>query len=133
MIYGVAILAGCFLLGKVLGETLGHALGIDANVGGVGFSMVLLILATQWMQRKGALTIPMERGIIFWSNMYIPVIVAMSAIQNVKGALSGGVLAVLAGILPTALCLMLIPRLSRIREKPVSEHEVLDRPKENGS
>ncbi len=41
VIYGVAILAGSFMLGQMIGEMLGSWLGIDANVGGVGFAMVL--------------------------------------------------------------------------------------------
>jgi malonate transporter MadL subunit len=45
--------------------------------------------------------------------MYIPVIVAMSATQNVAVALSGGMLAILAGVIPTAIAFFLIPVLSR--------------------
>ena len=116
MIYGVAILAACFLMGKVLGEYLGLLIGIDANVGGVGFSMILLIAAAQWMHNHKRLTVHLESGIVFWSNLYIPVIVAMSAIQNVKGALSTGMIAVLAGIIPTALCFLLVPWLSRLNQ-----------------
>lgn len=114
MIYGVAILAACFLVGKVLGEYLGHLIGIDANVGGVGFAMILLIAITQWIHNLKRIDVQLEAGIVFWSNLYIPVIVAMSAIQNVKGALSSGMIAVLAGIIPTALCFFLVPWLSRL-------------------
>ncbi len=114
MIYGVAILAACFLMGKVLGEGLGQLIGIDANVGGVGFSMILLIAATQWMHNRRWLTEQFESGVVFWSNLYIPVIVAMSVIQNVKGALSSGVIAILTGIIPTALCFFLVPWLSNL-------------------
>ena len=114
MIHGVALLAACFLVGRVLGEYLGIWIGIDANVGGVGFSMVLLIGAVQWMHNHGRLNPQFESGVIFWGNLYIPVIVAMSAVQNVKGALSSGLIAVLAGIIPTALCFLLVPWLSRL-------------------
>ena len=116
MIYGVAILAACFLAGKVIGEFLGKLLGIDANVGGVGFSMILLILVMQWMHKTNRLSAQLESGVLFWSNLYIPVIVAMSAVQNVKGALSSGMIAVLAGTIPTALCFFLIPWLSRLSQ-----------------
>lgn len=117
MIYGVAVLAACFLLGQLGGEWLGQILGIDANVGGVGFAMVLLIFSNQWMHKKGLVNREIESGIIFWSNLYIPVIVAMSANQNVKGALSGGWMAVLAGTIPTAACVLLIPVLSKWSRK----------------
>lgn len=116
MVYGVAILAACFLVGKVMGEYLGQLMGIDANVGGVGFSMILLIIVSHWLERKKWFDKTVESGILFWSNLYIPVIVAMSAIQNVKGALSSGMMAVAAGIIPTALCFLLIPWLSRLNQ-----------------
>lgn len=116
MIYGVAILAACFLAGKVIGEFLGKLLGIDANVGGVGFSMILLILVMQWMHKTNRLSAQLESGVVFWSNLYIPVIVAMSAVQNVKGAMSSGMIAVLAGTIPTAFCFFLIPWLSRLSQ-----------------
>jgi malonate transporter MadL subunit len=114
MIYGVALLAICFILGKVAGELLGAWLGIDANIGGVGFSMVLLIFSMQWLHRLRAHDTQLEGGILFWSNLYIPVIVAMSAIQNVKGALGGGLVAVLAGVVPAAVCVALVPRIARL-------------------
>ena len=46
-IYGLGILAACFLAGQLLGEMLGRLIGIDANVGGVGFAMILLIVANE--------------------------------------------------------------------------------------
>ncbi|MBS1544837.1 MAG: malonate transporter subunit MadL [Bacteroidetes bacterium] len=113
MIYGIAVLSACFLLGQLIGIWLGQWLGIDANVGGVGFAMILLILSNQWLRTRKLFTADMEGGIVFWSNLYIPVIVAMSATQNVKGAISGGWMALLAGTIPTALCVLLIPVLSR--------------------
>ncbi|MEC8918299.1 MAG: malonate transporter subunit MadL, partial [Pseudomonadota bacterium] len=36
VIYGVALLAGCMLVGLIIGDVLGQLLGIDANLGGVG-------------------------------------------------------------------------------------------------
>ncbi len=121
IIYGVAVLAACFLAGKVVGEYLGQLIGIDANVGGVGFSMILLILVTQWLRKVKGWNTQAEAGVLFWSNLYIPVIVAMSAIQNVKGALSSGMIAVLTGIIPTALCFLLVPWLSRKRNAMIEQ------------
>ena len=34
LIYGVALLATCLVIGMLVGQALGAALGIDANVGG---------------------------------------------------------------------------------------------------
>ena len=114
MIYGVALLAACYLLGQSIGELMGHWLNINSNVGGVGFAMLLLIVANQWMHERKWLTAEMENGILFWSNLYIPVIVAMSAIQDVKAAISGGTLALLAGMVPVVLCIVVLPLLMRI-------------------
>jgi malonate transporter MadL subunit len=55
----------------------------------------------------------MGEGVMFWSKMYIPVIVAMSSIQNVRVAFNNGFLALLAGILPVAICLIFMPILSK--------------------
>lgn len=109
IIYGVALLAFCFLTGNYIGDILGALLGVKANVGGVGFAMLLLIILTNkgidagWLDKKG------QEGIAFWSAMYIPIVVAMSSIQDVVAALSGGTIAVLGGVLGVArsprLCL----------------------------
>lgn len=114
LVYGVAILAGCFIVGQLVGQLLGRVLDIDANVGGVGFGMFLLILVQQWMHKRAWLTPEMDSGINFWNKMYIPVIVAMSSIQNVKAAFSSGLVAILAGIIPTIICFLLVPVVSKI-------------------
>lgn len=114
MIYGVAILSACFLVGKIIGELLGQWVGIDANVGGVGFSMILLIFSMQWFHKVIGKNEHLEAGVVFWSNLYIPVIIAMSAVQNVKGAISTGFIAVMAGVIPTAICFFLVSLISRL-------------------
>ncbi len=114
LIRGVALLAACFIIGQLLGETLGRWLHIDANVGGVGFAMILLILSQNELEKRGLFSKEMEEGVLFWSKMYIPVIVAMSAIQNVRVALSSGMVALLAGIIPVALCLAMMPLISKL-------------------
>jgi len=123
MIYGVALLAACYLVGQTIGELLGRWLNINSNVGGVGFAMLLLILVNQWMHQRKWLTADMEKGILFWSNLYIPVIVAMSSIQDVKAATSGGMVALLAGIIPVALCILMLPLLMRIGTNEVQKIE----------
>lgn len=121
MIYGVALLAACYLVGQTIGELLGRWLNINSNVGGVGFAMLLLILVNQWMHHRQWLTAEMEKGILFWSNLYIPVIVAMSSIQDVQAATAGGMVALFAGIIPVALCIMMLPLLMRIGNKEVQK------------
>lgn len=46
--------------------------------------------------------------------MYLPIIVAMAATQNVNAALSGGSVAILVGIIGTTVCFMLVPLVARI-------------------
>ena len=113
IIYGVALLAFCSLTGNYIGDILGALLGVKANVGGVGFAMLLLIILTNkgidagWLDKKG------QEGIAFWSAMYIPIVVAMSSIQDVVAALSGGTIAVLGGVLGVALGFVFIPILRK--------------------
>jgi malonate transporter MadL subunit len=116
-IHGVGILAFCYLAGQLVGELLGKLLGINANVGGVGFAMILLITINEWMSERDLIKPPARQGVLFWSAMYIPVIIAMSATQNVKAAFSGGFVALLAGIIPTLGMLFLVPIVSRLSKK----------------
>ena len=113
-IYGVAVLAVCFLLGQLTGELLGNLIGIDGNIGGVGFAMLLLILVSTLLTKKGWLNDTSEKGIAFWSAMYLPVVIAMSASQNVKAALSGGWAAVIIGIIGTGISFLVIPLIAKI-------------------
>ena len=99
-------------------------MGIEANVGGVGFAMLLLILSSDWLSKRGFLKSETTSGIGFWNQMYIPIIVAMAATQNVAGAISGGLLALMAGIIPTAAAFMMIPVLARyFKPKNVNDTE----------
>ncbi len=117
-IYGVALLAGCYLLGKLMGDVLGIWIGVDGNVGGVGFAMALLILVNTYLQNRKLIDPPTESGLLFWSAMYIPIVVAMSATQNVKAALTGGWVALLVGVFATLACFLLVPVLSKIGKAP---------------
>jgi malonate transporter MadL subunit len=119
-IYGVAILAGCFLAGQLIGSYLGVWLGINGNVGGVGFGMLFLILLNSKMSKSGQFVNQTKDGILFWSSMYIPIIIAMSATQNVKAALTGGWVAVVAGIGATSVCVILIPHISKLSKSKSS-------------
>lgn len=122
-IYGVALLAFYFLVGKLLGTTLGAWMGIDGDVGGVGFAMILLVFGNAFLKRRGWLEAPTAGGILFWSSMYIPIIVAMAATQNVKAAISGGPLAILAGGVATAGAFLLVPLISKIGADPGNQAE----------
>jgi malonate transporter MadL subunit len=131
VIYGVSLLAGCLLVGLFLGDLLGALIGVQANVGGVGLAMILLIVLSDGLRRRGRLTPVTEQGVLFWSAIYIPVVVAMAAKQNVIAAVKGGPAAILAGVGAVALGFLLVPLLSRLGGGPRSE-QLSTTPSEGG-
>jgi len=112
-IYGTALLSLCLLTGLTVGRLIGAALGVEADIGGVGIAMILLIVGCDALQRRGLMKTPTESGITFWGQMYVPIVVAMAASQNVLGALSGGVMAVVAGVTTVGLSFVLVAALAR--------------------
>lgn len=123
-IYGVALLAACFLMGKLLGLLLGQLINIKGDIGGVGFAMLLLMISSIYLRKKKWLAIETEKGVWFWSSMYIPIIVAMTSTLNVRAALSGGFLAVIVGIGATVVCMLLVPLFSKIgRQDKLDSHK----------
>jgi len=121
VIYGVSILAGCYLVGTIVGEFIGMLMGVDSNVGGVGVAMLLLIIIVDKLIKSGKISKPALDGLSFWNQMYIPVIIAMAASQNVVGALAGGPLAILAGIAVVVISWACVPLLSG---KPKTDEEI---------
>ena len=114
VIYGVALLSFCMLAGIFIGEMIGKAIGIDANVGGVGIAMLMLIIFSNSPSKRYKLSSITESGVNFWSAMYIPIVVAMAAKQNVIAALSSGWMAIIAGILAVIVSFLMIPLLAKI-------------------
>ena len=102
VIYGVALLSFCMLIGVFVGDVLGDWIGVQANVGGVGIAML-------------------ESGIGFWSAMYIPIVVAMAAKQNVIAAISSSWLAIIAGVMAVAASFAMIPILVRFGKRFYSD------------
>ena len=114
IIYGTAILAACHLLGVWIGDLLGIAIGVKANVGGVGIAMMLLIAVRVQLARRGLMPHTTELGVGFWAAMYIPVVVAMASTQNVVAALKGGPVALTAAIGAVVLCAATIALINRL-------------------
>ena len=121
VIYGVALLAFCMLTGVFLGDLLGQLIGVQANVGGVGLSMLLLIVLVNQKHQRFNISVPTEKGINFWNAMYVPIVVAMAARQDVAGATEGGLLAVVAGVAAVTVSFALVPILSKIGNKTSTE------------
>tara|TARA_B100001540_G_scaffold265941_1_gene246727 strand:- start:351 stop:707 length:357 start_codon:yes stop_codon:yes gene_type:complete len=117
VIYGIALLGVCTLLGLFAGELLGSLFGIDANVGGIGIAMFLLMCATSFFKERFEIGNVSEKGITFWSMIYIPIVVAMAAKQNVVGAIDGGFMALMAGLLVVAVSFIFVPIISNFKRK----------------
>jgi malonate transporter MadL subunit len=114
IIYGVALLAACMLAGNVIGELIGMAIGVSSNVGGVGLAMLLLVFVVYRLQKAGWLDTSSRRGVEFWSSLYIPIVVAMAASQNVVGAVTGGPVALVGGLVVVAVSFALVPVIARM-------------------
>lgn len=113
IIYGTALLAFCHLTGLLLGELLGIAIGAKTNVGGVGIAMLMLIVLKIYLHKRGYMPKETEAGVGFWGAMYIPVVVAMAANQNVVAAIKGGPVAILSALGAVAICAVCIAVLVR--------------------
>ena len=127
-IYGVALMAICSLIGVGIGDFLGDSLHVKANLGGVGFAMILLLMARAWLQRNKALSSGIVLGTEFWATMYVPIAVALASIQDVASAVTGGPMVLVAGCITFLVCAILVGVFSRFdkhREKPESKEPIL--------
>ena len=118
VIYGGALVSVCMLVGVLGGDLLGQVMQVEANVGGVGIAMLLLLLLSNLGGKEAALSPITEKGLGFWSAMYIPIVVAMAARQNVAEALSGGWMAIVAGGAAVAASFAMIPVLAHFGREP---------------
>ena len=116
VIYGIALLGICTLIGLFAGQLLGSWFGIDANVGGIGIAMLLLMYFSNTSNAHFKIGDMSEKGITFWSMIYIPIVVAMAAKQNVIGAIDGGFMALFAGIFAVLVSFIFIPIISNFEK-----------------
>lgn len=112
MVSGMMLLAACLLLGRCLGGLLAGQLGVEGDVGGVGFAMLALMLGMVAIRNSGLDGPAFRSSLEYWSAMYIPIVVAMAATQNVWGALRGGGMAVTAGLVAVVVAWCLVPLLA---------------------
>lgn len=112
-----------YVLRFFAGDIIGEAIGIGSNVGGVGFAMFLLLLATDKMKERGKLSKDISEGIAFWQAMYIPIVIAMTATQDVVAAVSSGFLAIAAGIAVVLVGFILVWLSSFLPGSKVTEKE----------
>ena len=114
MIYGVATLAACMLLGTVIGTAFGNLIGAGTEIGSVGFAMLLLILV-----QKPAFI----QGISYWKAMFIPVVIAMTATQDVFHMLSSSIVAIAAGAAAVGFSFLMLFVLHKIDQKKGDEEK----------
>ncbi len=126
MIYGVALLAGCMFAGSFVGNLLGLLTGLDSDIGGVGFAMLLLLLITNSPKITKLFPKEYSKGVNFWQSMYIPVTIAMSASQNVVSAINGGILALVLGVGVVLIMLFLIPVLNKFTPKTTESKDMTE-------
>lgn len=117
IIYGTALLAVCHLLGIIIGDLIGRALGMTTNVGGVGIAMLLLIVSRIYLHESGRLCATSESGVHYWGAIYIPVVVAMAMQQNVVAALKGGPVALIAAVGSVVLCGLFVSFINRMESE----------------
>src|SRR3954453_14865027 len=103
-IFCVTLLAICTLIGVFIGDLLGVAINVKANVGRAGIAMMLIIAARVWLTPHGGLPHGIKLGVEFWATMYIQIVVAMAAQQNVVAAVRGGPVVLIAGLGAVSLC-----------------------------
>ena len=83
------------------------------------------VMSATKLKQHNLLASNSEKGILFWSAMYIPVVIAMSATQNVKAALSGGWVAVFVGIIGTGISFLCIPLIVKMGKKIIAAKNIL--------
>lgn len=99
IIYGIALVSLCVIIGEFIGISIGYITGLNVDVGGIGIAMILLMLISNYFSSKGykfhELT---ETGIKIWSLLYIPIFFAMISKLNVYLAFSSGIIPVLISV-----------------------------------
>lgn len=117
MIYGVATLAACMLLGTLMGTVFGDLIGAGTEIGGVGFAMLLLIFVTNSQKLSFTQKPAFVQGMTFWKSMFIPVVIAMTATQNVFHMLSSSVVAIVAGAAAVGFSYFMLFALHKLDQK----------------
>ena len=92
-------------------------MGINADVGGVGFAILLLLFVGNSKLFPFTKNQYFKDGMAFWKKMYIPVVVAMAASQNVFRMLTSGMVAIVGGIASVAFPFLLLYCLRKREER----------------
>ena len=123
MIYSLVTLSLCMIVGKYIGLLLGTRVGINADVGGVGFAIILLVLITNSPRLAFTQKKEFKDGVNFWKQMYMPVVVALAATQNVYRMLTSGLVAIVAGSAAVAVPFLIVYLLHKHDERRQAKNE----------
>ena len=123
MIYGVAALSACMLLGSLIGTVFGDLIGAGTEIGGVGFAMLLLIFLTNSKKFTFTQKPAFVQGVNFWKAMFIPVVIAMTATQNVFNMLSSSIVAIAAGAAAVGFSYLMLFVLHKLDQKKAGEEQ----------
>ena len=121
MIYGVAALSGCMLLGTLIGTVFGDLIGAETEIGGVAFAMLLMILLMNSKKLAFTQKTAFVQGVNFWKAMFIPVVIAMTATQNVFGMFSSSIVAVVAGGAAVGFSFLMLFVLHKLKKNTEGE------------
>jgi malonate transporter MadL subunit len=94
----------------------------------VGIAMMLLIAARIWLNKRGLWTAGVNQGVMLWASLYIPIVVAMAAQQDVAAAVTGGPMVLIGGIGVVCLCFAMVALIGRVagRGETMDEIEARD-------
>lgn len=121
MIYGVAVLSACMIVGTVIGTAFGDLIGAGTEIGSVGFAMLLLLFVTNCKKFTFTQKPAFIQGVTFWKSMFIPVVIAMTATQNVFNMLSSSMVAIVAGIAAVSFSYLMLFVLYKIGQKKAGD------------
>jgi len=123
MIYGVAVLSACMIVGTVIGTAFGDLIGAGTEIGSVGFAMLLLLFVTNCKKFTFTQKPAFIQGVTFWKSMFIPVVIAMTATQDVFHMLSSSVVAIVAGIAAVCFSYLMLFVLHKMEQKKAGDGE----------
>lgn len=116
MIYGTAALSACMLLGTLIGNVFGDVIGAGREIGSVGFAILLLIFLTnsklEFVQKPAFV-----QGVAFWKAMFIPMVIALTATQDVFHMISSSIVAIIAGAAAVGASFLMLWVLHKLSEK----------------
>jgi malonate transporter MadL subunit len=87
-------------------------------------AMILLIAARVWLTNRKLWTVGVNQGVMLWASLYIPIVIAMAAQQDVAAAVSGGPMVLIGGIGVVCLCFAMVALIGRLAGRGETMDEI---------